>query len=94
MFSLIINCKKRINPYEGPKYIRISNVRTYRCRELDPAILRRFEKRIFVDLPDVQARKDMFVYYLSDMLQKNKYIKCEIDSDGLAQVNFVKTKHP
>lgn len=55
-------------------------------RELDPAILRRLEKRIFVDLPDIQARKDMFEYYLSEMLQKNKYIKCEIDSDSLAQV--------
>ncbi|XP_001946749.2 katanin p60 ATPase-containing subunit A-like 2 [Acyrthosiphon pisum] len=53
--------------------------------ELDPAIFRRLEKRIFVDLPDVQARKDMFVYYLSEMLQKHKYIKCDIDSDSLAQ---------
>ncbi|XP_025413082.1 katanin p60 ATPase-containing subunit A-like 2 isoform X2 [Sipha flava] len=53
--------------------------------ELDPAIFRRLEKRIFIDLPDVQARKDMFEYYLSEMLQKNKYIKCKIDSDSLAQ---------
>ncbi|KAE9535578.1 hypothetical protein AGLY_007479 [Aphis glycines] len=53
--------------------------------ELDPAIFRRLEKRIFVDLPDVKARKDMFVYYLSEMLQKHKYIKCDIDSDSLAQ---------
>lgn len=58
----------------------------YYLRELDTAILRRLEKRIFVDLPDIHARKDMFVYYLSEMLQKNKYIKCEIDSDILAQV--------
>jgi SpoVK/Ycf46/Vps4 family AAA+-type ATPase len=57
-------------------------------RELDPAIFRRLEKRIFIDLPDVQARKDMFEYYLSEMLQKNKYIKCKIDSDSLAQVSI------
>lgn len=55
---------------------------------MDPAIFRRLEKRIFVDLPDVQARKDMFEYYLSEMLQKNKYIKCEIDSNSLAQVTI------
>lgn len=55
---------------------------------MDPAILRRLEKRIFVDLPDIEARKDMFEYYLSEMLRKNKYIKCEIDSDSLAQVTI------
>lgn len=55
-------------------------------RELDPAIFRRFEKRIFVDLPGIQARKDMFIYYLSEVLQKNKYVNCEIDSDSLAEV--------
>jgi len=60
----------------------------YYLRDLDPAIFRRLEKRIFVDLPDVQARKDMFVYYLSEMLQKHKYIKCDIDSDSLAQVCY------
>jgi len=62
----------------------------YNQRELDPAIFRRLEKRIFVDLPDVKARKDMFVYYLSEMLQKHKYIKCDIDSDSLAQVCYTK----
>lgn len=59
-------------------------------RELDPAIFRRLEKRIFVDLPDFQARKDMFVYYLSEMLHEHKYIKCNIDSDSLAQVSYKK----
>lgn len=57
-------------------------------RELDTAIFRRLEKRIFVDLPDIRARKEMFEYYLSEMLRENKYIKCrEIDSDSLAQVS-------
>lgn len=56
-------------------------------RELDTAIFRRLEKRIFIDLPDVRARKEMFEFYLSEMLRENKYIKCrEIDSDSLAQV--------
>jgi len=60
----------------------------YYLRELDTAIFRRLEKRIFVDLPDIQARKDMFIYYLSEMLQKHKYIECDIDSDSLAQVCY------
>ncbi|XP_050443379.1 katanin p60 ATPase-containing subunit A-like 2 [Adelges cooleyi] len=53
--------------------------------ELETAIVRRLEKRIFIDLPDEQARNDMFVYYLSEMLKNNKYIRCKIDSDILAQ---------
>jgi len=57
-------------------------------RDLGTAFLRRFEKRLLVDLPDFDARKEMFAYYLSEMLKKNKYIKCcEIDSDNLAKVN-------
>lgn len=58
-------------------------------RELDPAIFRRLEKRIFVDLPDALARKDMFEYYLSQTLRTNKYIKCQIDCEYLAQVNII-----
>lgn len=73
--------------------IKYQYILSFNClRDLDPAIFRRLEKRIFVDLPDVMTRNDMFEYYLSETLQQNKYIKCEIDSDRLARVRIAKIK--
>lgn len=46
--------------------------------EIDPAILRRFDKKIFVDLPPKNARAKMF--------EKNLYIQ---NSDDFKEVNFV-----
>jgi cell division protease FtsH len=42
---------------------------TNRMQALDPALLRpgRFDKKIRIDVPDMQGRRDIFAYYLSKM---------------------------
>jgi len=53
---------------------------TNRPWDLDPAIIRRLEKRIYVPLPDLEARKVCFEIFLKD-LDENR----ELDYDALAQ---------
>ncbi|MFN8528341.1 MAG: AAA family ATPase [Anaerolineae bacterium] len=42
---------------------------TNRIQALDPALLRpgRFDKKLRIDLPDMEGRRDLFAYYLSKM---------------------------
>ncbi|MFZ5800756.1 MAG: AAA family ATPase [Candidatus Omnitrophota bacterium] len=51
---------------------------------LDPALLRpgRFDRKIVVDLPDMEDRKNLFAYYLS----KANYDKDSVGFDRLAQM--------
>ena len=41
--------------------------------DLDPAFLRRLEKRVYVPLPDMSSRKKMFMYYLSSSLSSKHH---------------------
>ena len=50
--------------------------------ELDPAVRRRFEKRIYVPLPDFQARKELFKLHIGK--QKNSFIS-STDLNELAE---------
>lgn len=53
--------------------------------ELDPAIRRRFEKRIYIPLPDLQARIGMFKIRLGktpNTLSEDDYFELGKASDG------------
>lgn len=56
-------------------------------RELDPAMLRRLEKRILVDVPNTQAREAMFRHYLPKIVLKQPALKCDIYYEFLAKVS-------
>ena len=59
-------------------------------RELDPAMLRRLEKRILVPLPDLSARLAMLKQHLPDELRDlediGHTIKTSLDYENLAEV--------
>lgn len=55
--------------------------------ELDPAMLRRLEKRILIDLPSSEARAKMFESHLPTVIEGDVELKCDIDYDGLAQLS-------
>lgn len=48
---------------------------------LDPAVVRRFEKRLFVDLPTTQARGNL----INKLFAKNKHNLLEEDFERLAK---------
>ena len=58
-------------------------------RELDHAMLRRLEKRILVNLPSEEARKQMLCHHLPPVINTRENgmdIKTEIDYDQFAKV--------
>ncbi|KAL1139684.1 hypothetical protein AAG570_006662, partial [Ranatra chinensis] len=54
--------------------------------ELDPAMLRRFEKRILVDVPNIQARKMMFQECLPKIIIEKPALTSNLDYDTLSMV--------
>ncbi|XP_067005160.2 katanin p60 ATPase-containing subunit A-like 2 [Anabrus simplex] len=54
--------------------------------ELDAAVLRRFEKRILVDLPTLEARKEMFKHYLPTTILKEPALHCHLEYELLAEL--------
>ena len=48
--------------------------------DLDEALRRRFEKRIYIPLPDLKARQDIFCLYLNQM-------KCSVDVEILLELS-------
>ncbi|CAH1407708.1 unnamed protein product [Nezara viridula] len=53
--------------------------------DLDTAILRRLEKRIFVDLPDLDSRKSLIQKYLPPVLKTSPLITVELDYSESAE---------
>ncbi|XP_039291432.1 katanin p60 ATPase-containing subunit A-like 2 isoform X1 [Nilaparvata lugens] len=55
--------------------------------DLDPAMLRRLEKRILVDLPNVEARELMIRHHLPPKIieESNTELRCELDYNYLAE---------
>ncbi|KAK6631333.1 hypothetical protein RUM44_005859 [Polyplax serrata] len=53
--------------------------------ELDPAILRRLEKRILVDVPSQEARESMFRHYLPEVVLNQPLLKSNIYYEFLAK---------
>ncbi|WEU39997.1 MAG: ATP-binding protein [Candidatus Odinarchaeum yellowstonii] len=53
---------------------------TNRPWDLDPAFRRRFEKRIYIPLPDKEARREVFKYHLKDV-----DLDVDVDLDELAE---------
>ncbi|OWR53456.1 katanin p60 ATPase-containing subunit A 2 [Danaus plexippus plexippus] len=67
-----ITCSSIINKWRGESEKIVKVVMRLCCiilgivlREIDPAILRRLEKRIFIPLPDFKTRTELFQMYLS-----------------------------
>lgn len=55
--------------------------------ELDSAIIRRMEKRVFVDFPSFEARKAMFTSYLPIVFQEHPLkIRTHLDYERLAEL--------
>ena len=56
--------------------------------ELDHAMLRRLEKRILVDLPTAEARKQMFKHHLPPLISQEGgvSIECNLNYDRLADI--------
>jgi len=55
---------------------------TNRPWDLDPAVIRRFERRIYVPLPDFEARKEIFTIHL-----RGVELADDVDLDELAEVS-------
>lgn len=53
-------------------------------------MLRRLDKRILVDVPNLQAREAMFRHYLPKTVLEQPVLKCDIYYEFLAKVNFFK----
>ena len=53
---------------------------------MDAAILRRLEKRILVDLPNIDAREAMIKHYLPPMVIEKPALLCKLDYMLLAKV--------
>ncbi|KAJ9579535.1 hypothetical protein L9F63_004794 [Diploptera punctata] len=56
--------------------------------ELDAAILRRLEKRILVDLPNIEAREAMIKHYLPPIVIERPALLCELDYELLATAGY------
>jgi len=55
---------------------------TNRPWDLDPAVIRRFERRIYVPLPDFEARREIFTIHL-----RGVKLADDVDLDELAEVS-------
>ena len=57
-------------------------------RDLDPAMLRRLEKRILVDTPTAEARCAMLKHYLPPVITDRPRLSCDLDYELLAEVSY------
>uniref|UniRef100_A0A1B6CRR9 AAA+ ATPase domain-containing protein n=1 Tax=Clastoptera arizonana TaxID=38151 RepID=A0A1B6CRR9_9HEMI len=53
--------------------------------DLDPAMLRRLEKRILVDLPTCEARRAMLLHYLPPIISERPSLKSDLDYEYLSE---------
>lgn len=62
-------------------------------RDLDEAMLRRFEKQVYIPVPDKETRRILFENFLPKIIHENPLIKTEVDYNRIAEVKNLKYLH-
>lgn len=77
------------NIMQIPRNLAMNDIASFIfTRDLDPAMLRRLEKRILIDLPNCPARREMIKHNLPPVVIEKPKLTADLDYDSLAEVSI------